>query len=54
MLAALERGFALHPALLLLPPLLVIATVVVRAPPLPPLVAGCALGGVHHRTAPAP
>ena len=43
--AALTKGFSLHP-LLLLPPLGVIAMVVLRVPPLPALMGGWALGAL--------
>ena len=45
MRAALDRGFLIHP-LLLLPPAGVIAMVILRVPPLPALMGGYALGAV--------
>jgi NhaC family Na+:H+ antiporter len=44
-LAAIDGRFAIHP-LLLLPPLLVIAMVVLRLPALPALLGGCLIGAV--------
>jgi len=45
MLDAMQSNFTIHP-LLLLPPVLVIAMVVKRVPPLPALLTGTALGGI--------
>jgi len=45
MLDTMQQSFTIHP-LLLLPPVLVIAMVVRRVPPLPALLAGTVLGGV--------
>ncbi|KPK61962.1 MAG: sodium:proton antiporter [Gemmatimonas sp. SG8_38_2] len=45
MLEAMQSNFTIHP-LLLLPPVLVIAMVVKRVPPLPALLAGTILGGI--------
>jgi NhaC family Na+:H+ antiporter len=45
MLETMQQNFTIHP-LLLLPPVLVIAMVVRRVPPLPALLAGTVLGGI--------